>query len=256
VGLAAKPDEAVLISASRPHGFLLARGLEPELLVSALLLPSLDAAVQEASAGLGVHLLKPFTAQMDLHEIHDQLSQTAIRLAGARKPKQAALWCVGEGTEVYLAAVMTAHVNKLPIVFVVENATATAPEFGVCTARPAVLCESSRDAGLACMHVNGLDVRNVQAAAENALGQARDIAGPVVLEVLTYRYQGHADASGFPSRQAQRRDETDPLAKARARIARLGGGIATEARLKGLEHSVRARVSAALNTARTGSPAS
>ena len=45
------------------------------------------------------------------------------------------------------------------------------------------------------------------------------------------------------------REETDPVAKARARIT-LNGGARAEQRLRDIEHAVRADVNAALNTAR------
>ena len=57
------------------------------------------------------------------------------------------------------------------------------------------------------------------------------------------------------TRVAPARELTDPVAKARARIAS-AGGPAAEARLKEIEQSARSAVSAALNAAREGSTAS
>jgi pyruvate dehydrogenase E1 component alpha subunit len=68
--------------------------------------------------------------------------------------------------------------------------------------------------------------------------------------MLTYRYRGHDSASSANARNAEkRRDEADPVAKARARI--LADRVASEAALKAIEKDVREMVGAAAASARS-----
>jgi pyruvate dehydrogenase E1 component alpha subunit len=97
--------------------------------------------------------------------------------------------------------------------------------------------------------VDGIDVRKVRAVGYRAIERARAGDGPAILELLTYRYRGHAAPT--PARAGgmkKRREETDPIAKSRCRI--LDGNLATEAELKAIEKDVRETVNAAAAAAR------
>jgi pyruvate dehydrogenase E1 component alpha subunit len=98
--------------------------------------------------------------------------------------------------------------------------------------------------------VDGIDVRKVRTAARTAIERARRGEGPTILEMLTYRYRGHDVAASANARNAEkRRDEADPVAKARARIA--AERVASEAALKAIEKDVREQVNAAATGARS-----
>ncbi len=251
VALAVEPSEVIAVGSLRPHGILLARGLEPDRLMNALLMGNSNAALSGAYAARRLKVLDAIPpAQATSPVLRTSLAAIGAQLAADCAPRHAAVWCIGEGADGYTDAIEQASKAHAPLVFIIENASAAAPELGVCTASPSALFQRSRQAGVRAQQVNGLDVRVVKAAAQAALEHAWRGEGPTVLEVMTYRYQGHANPTGSPLRVAARRDETDPVAKARARIALIGAGVATDARLKSLEQNVRATVSGALNDAR------
>jgi len=246
VALAAAPGEACFISAPRPHGIILARGLEPGLILNALLG---GASYREACGALDVFFREygatSSGAPLAAVTSPDPAAHTAAHLPASG----AALWWMGAGEGTRFVIVEQAALARNPIVFVIETTTDAPPEAGVCGAPPSALFQMCRDIKVPAHQVSGLDVRGVKTAADAALSDARGGKGPMLLEVLTYRYQGHA-LQGRAGRAGQRREQTDPIALARARIARIGGGMATEARLKDIEQSMRFKVSAALLAAR------
>ncbi|MEQ1576883.1 MAG: thiamine pyrophosphate-dependent enzyme [Hyphomicrobium sp.] len=245
LALAAGPL-CIMIAGPRPHGLMLASGVPPGPLMAALLSGDpqdrsrLDGPVLPASGSPALTLSK---------------------VAAACGREHAAVWCVGEGagageTDALIKVIAHAASQGPPILFVIENTGFDVPDAGLCTAKPSALFELCAEAGIKTSQVNGLDVRSVKAAAQEALSHVRHDArvnggSCVVLEILTYRYKGHANTPGHCVRIERPREETDPVAKARARIA-AAGGASTEARLKGIEQSVRSEVSAALDWARKG----
>jgi pyruvate dehydrogenase E1 component alpha subunit len=246
--LAALPTDLIVVGSTRPHGLMLARGLEPDRLMNALLMGGSSAGLQDAYAALNMKIVE--AVQSTSPELRASLAAAAQQVAAECGQLHAAVWSIGEASDVYFEAIESASKARAPIVVITENASAAAPEFGGCNASPSALFQRCRQTGISAVQVNGLDVRVVKAAADVALQQARRGNGPAVLEVMTYRYQGHANPTGSPLRVASRRDETDPVAKARARIALIGAGVATDARLKNLEQNVRTIVTGALNDAR------
>jgi len=81
---------------------------------------------------------------------------------------------------------------KLPVVYVIEN---NQYAMGTSVSRASAETDFSRR-GLSFeipgMVVDGMDVRAVKAAADEALAHARSGKGPVVLDMQTYRYRGVA----------------------------------------------------------------
>jgi pyruvate dehydrogenase E1 component alpha subunit len=75
---------------------------------------------------------------------------------------------------------------------------------------------------------------------------ARSGQGPIILEMMTYRYRGHSmsDPAKYRTREEvdRMRAEHDPIDQARRRL--LDGGT-TEAELKQIDNEVRDRVAAA-----------
>jgi pyruvate dehydrogenase E1 component alpha subunit len=248
LALAALPTDLIVAGSSRPHGLMLARGLEPDRLMNALLMGGSSAALEERFAALHMRIL--VANQSPSPEVPTLLAAMAEQVVSECGRTHAAVWSIGEPSDAYLEALVNAFKVRAPLVFVIENASAATPQSGACNANPSALFQRCRQAGVTSVQANGLDVRVVKAVADVALQQARRGEGPTVLEVMTYRYQGHANPTGSPLRVASRRDETDPVAKARARIALIGAGVATDARLKNLEQNVRMIVTGALNDAR------
>jgi pyruvate dehydrogenase E1 component alpha subunit len=83
---------------------------------------------------------------------------------------------------------------KLPVVYIIEN---NRYAMGTSTAAFVRADRSSRKAGHSFSipgdQVDGMDVRAVHAAAREALEHCRSGKGPIILEMLTYRYRGTLD---------------------------------------------------------------
>ncbi len=92
-----------------------------------------------------------------------------------------------------------------------------------------------------------MDVRAVKAAAERAVEWCRGGNGPIILEMLTYRYRGHSmsdPAKYRPKEEVDKvRTEHDPIEQVRSRL--LKKGFANEEALKKIDAQVRATVNEA-----------
>jgi len=89
--------------------------------------------------------------------------------------------------------------------------------------------------------VDGMDVRAVKAAGERAVAWCRGGNGPIILEMMTYRYRGHSmsDPAKYRSREEVEkvRAEHDPIEQVRARL--MASGRASEDELKRMDAEVR-----------------
>ena len=94
-----------------------------------------------------------------------------------------------------------------------------------------------------------MDVRAVRAAGERAIARARVGEGPMILEMLTYRYRGHSmsDPAKYRTREEvqQMRETQDPIEQVRVRLVK--GGLAEDDSKK-IDREVRERVNAAADT--------
>ena len=91
------------------------------------------------------------------------------------------------------------------------------------------------------IQVDGMDVRAVKAAADLAVEHCRGGNGPIILEMMTYRYRGHSmsDPAKYRTREEvqKMRSESDPIEQVRQRLMeRFNVG---EDELKGIDREVR-----------------
>jgi pyruvate dehydrogenase E1 component alpha subunit len=140
-----------------------------------------------------------------------------------------------------------AQLWKLPVVYVIEN---NRYAMGTAVARSSAQTDFSRR-GLSFdipgEQVDGMDVRAVKAAGENAVAWCRGGNGPMILEMMTYRYRGHSmsDPAKYRTKEEveKYRTEHDPIEQVRARL--LQKKWASEDELKKIDASVRAVVNEA-----------
>ncbi len=111
---------------------------------------------------------------------------------------------------------------KLPAIFVIEN---NQYAMGTSQQRSTAVRDLYRRGeafGLEGLQVDGMDVVAVKATADEAVAHCRAGQGPIVLEVLTYRYRGHSmsDPAKYRSKEevARVRAERDPIERVRDRL--------------------------------------
>src|SRR5258708_7239567 len=95
--------------------------------------------------------------------------------------------------------------------------------------------------GIPGEQVDGMDVGAVYEAAQTAAEHARSGQGPIILEMLTYRYRGHSmsDPAKYRTKEEvdRMRSEHDPIDHLRQRL--IEEGMATDAEIKGIERRAR-----------------
>jgi TPP-dependent pyruvate/acetoin dehydrogenase alpha subunit len=137
---------------------------------------------------------------------------------------------------------------KLPVVFVCENNL-----YGEYTLTEAVsggsILARAESLGVSASQVDGMAVWELRDAAAVALERARNGAGPVMLEALTYRFVGHSRSDPARYRRPGELDEwqrRDPLLLCAARLAREGVPAGA---VEGVEAEVEAEIQAAREAA-------
>ena len=135
---------------------------------------------------------------------------------------------------------------KLPVVYVIEN-----NRYGMGTSIDRASARTDffhrgMAYGIPGEQVDGMNVLAVHEAGLAASEHARSGQGPIILEMMTYRYRGHSmsDPAKYRTREEVNRvrSEHDPIDQARQRL--LDGGT-TEAMLKEIDDAVRGIVAEA-----------
>jgi pyruvate dehydrogenase E1 component alpha subunit len=130
---------------------------------------------------------------------------------------------------------------RLPVVYVIEN-----NQYGMGTSvkrasATTELCKRGLSFDIPGEQVDGMDVRAVKAAGEKALDHARGGDGPMILEMLTYRYRGHSmsDPAKYRAREEvqKMRSERDPIEQVGRRLQEKGW--ASEEALKDIDKEIR-----------------
>jgi pyruvate dehydrogenase E1 component alpha subunit len=142
-----------------------------------------------------------------------------------------------------------AAVHKLPIVFVVENnryAMGTAIERASATKD-----FYTRGDYIPGIQFDGMNVLQSAEAAKYAIAYAKT-KGPILLEAMTYRYQGHSMSD--PGTTYRNREEVEGVRKARDPISKvqamiLENKLATEAELTAITEEVKKEIDEAVEFA-------
>lgn len=142
---------------------------------------------------------------------------------------------------------------KLPVIYIIEN---NRYAMGTSIARASAMSDfSQRGASfnIPGMQVDGMDVRAVNAAAQQAVAWCRSGSGPIILEMQTYRYRGHSmsDPAKYRTKDEvqKMKAESDPIEQVKQRL--LAANLADEAKLKEIDKEVRAIVAEAADFALT-----
>lgn len=135
----------------------------------------------------------------------------------------------------------------LPVVYIIENnkyGMGTSVERASATTD---LYHRGAAHGIPGEKVDGMDVLAVREAGARAVERARAGEGPMILEMVTYRYRGHSmsDPAKYRTKEEVQkvRAEQDPIDRLRARLAE--DKIMDEAGAKALDREVREIVNAA-----------
>jgi pyruvate dehydrogenase E1 component alpha subunit len=248
--MAARPTDPI-VSSLRSHGHMLARGIPPDVIFAELL--GRTSGISKGRGG-SAHMISQAHAFFGGPGVPGASAGIATGLAFAsryRKSDDVVLCFFGDGTAAkgrIFESYRIAADWKLPIVFVIENNTASTAVGGTLDDTPSNLAAAGVPYGIPGEQVDGIDVRRARSGAACAIGRARSGAGPQIIEILTYRYRGHGGLPARAGASEKRRDDADPITKSRARLIECGD--ATDAALKAIEKEVREQVIAAASAAK------
>ncbi|HEY3901608.1 MAG TPA: thiamine pyrophosphate-dependent enzyme [Chthoniobacter sp.] len=230
-------DNDHLITAYRCHGHALAVGMTMNECMAELF-----GRATGCSKGKGgsMHFFAPDKNFWGGHGIVAGQTPLGLGLAFGIKYKSlkgAALCFMGDGAVnqgCFYESLNLASLFEIPVVYVIEN---NKYSMGTSLERSSVVRECLAQRGEAFLvdwaQANGEDIYEVRATVQTAIDRAHNTSKPTILELDTYRYQGHsvADAShkgGYRSNdelEAHKRDH-DPIQLFKRRL--IAEGILTE----------------------------
>jgi len=239
-----------VITGYRDHGHMLACGMDPKGVMAEL--TGRRGGYSKGKGG-SMHMFSVEKGFFGGHGIVGAQVPLGTGLAFANKYRgndNVSLTYLGDGAanqgQVYESFNM-AKLWKLPVVYVIEN---NQYGMGTSVARASAttnLSQRGRSFDLPGEQIDGMDVRAVKAAGDKATKWCRDGNGPIILEMLTYRYRGHSmsdPAKYRPKEEVDKvRTEHDPIEQVRNRL--LKKGFASEDALKKIDAEVRAVINEA-----------
>ncbi len=243
------------ITAYRDHAHMLAVGLSPNGIMAEL--TGREGGLSKGKGG-SMHMFSREKHFYGGHGIVGAQVPIGTGLAFANQyngSDNVSIAYMGDGAsnqgQVYEAFNM-AKLWNLPVVYIIEN---NQYAMGTAVHRASSQTDFSQRGSsfnIPGVKVDGMDVRAVYAAAKDAVEYARE-NGPIILEMLTYRYRGHSmsDPAKYRSKdEVQRmRAERDPIEQVKMRI--LEGNLATEDELKDIDKKIRAIVTESADFATT-----
>jgi pyruvate dehydrogenase E1 component alpha subunit len=242
-----------IIASYRCHGHMLACGMDPKGVMAEL---TGRAAGYSKGKGGSMHMFSKEQNFFGGHGIVGAQVPIGTGLGFAHKHWKDGLVAVcylGDGAvnqgQVYESLNMAA-LWKLPVLYVIEN-----NKYGMGTSQERASAGELHDRGegygIPGQAVDGMDVRAVREAGAKALDYVRSGHGPMILEMMTYRYRGHSMSDPAKYRT---REEVDEMRKGHDPIDHLGAYIvetkaATQDELKEIDREIRARITEAADFA-------
>jgi pyruvate dehydrogenase E1 component alpha subunit len=214
-----------VITGYRDHGHMLACGMDPKGVMA-----ELTGRRDGYSKGKGgsMHMFSVERGFYGGHGIVGAQVSLGTGIAFANRYRNNGRVCLtyfGDGAanqgQVYESFNM-AELWKLPVVYVIEN---NRYAMGTAVTRASAQTDFSRRGlsfNIPGEQVDGMDVRAVKAAGDRAVKWCRDGNGPILLEMMTYRYRGHSmsDPAKYRTREEvdKVRTEHDPIEQVRLRL--------------------------------------
>ena len=231
VGLqsAMKVGRDSVITGYRDHGHMLAYGIDPKVIMAEL--TGRAAGISKGKGG-SMHM---FSVEHGFYGGHGIVgAQVALGTGLAFKHQYSkdggtCLAYFGDGAanqgQVYESFNM-AKLWDLPVIYAIENnkyAMGTAVERSASEPDFYKRGESFRIPGI---QVDGMDVLAVRGAAEEAMAWTQAGKGPIILELMTYRYRGHSmsDPAKYRTREEVQgfREQHDPIDRAAKDLEAMG----------------------------------
>ena len=242
-------DKDAIITSYRDHGHMLACGMDPKGVMAEL--TGRRGGYSKGKGG-SMHMFSVEKAFYGGHGIVGAQVPLGTGLAFANRYRgndNVSLTYLGDGAanqgQVYESFNM-AKLWKLPVIYVIEN---NQYGMGTSVARASAttnLSQRGRSFDIPGEQVDGMDIRAVKAAGDKAVKWCREGNGPIILEMLTYRYRGHSmsDPAKYRTREEVEkvRGERDPIEQVRHRLLEKG---MTEEALKKIDSEIRATVNEA-----------
>ncbi len=234
--------EDAIITAYRDHGMGLAMGMDPNVCMAELF-----GKEDGCSKGKGgsMHFFDAEKKMMGGHAIVGAHLPLATGIAFANKYRGEDTVCLcffGDGAMAqgaYREALNLAGIYDLPVVFICEN-----NQYAMGTAVDRVqsnpdLFKHGSTFGFPCSLASGMDVFSVRTAVEKHVDLARQNQ-PSMLEVRTYRYQGHSISDPAEYRQEGELDaRRSEDAIVRLETYMTDHGIATDDEIEALDDQVK-----------------
>jgi pyruvate dehydrogenase E1 component alpha subunit len=233
-----------IITGYRDHGHMLATGMDPKGVMAEL--TGRRGGYSKGKGG-SMHMFSVEKGFYGGHGIVGAQVPLGTGLAFANRYREndnVSLTYFGDGAanqgQVYESFNMAA-LWKLPVVYIIEN---NRYAMGTSVQRSSAETDFSQR-GLSFkipgIQVDGMDVRAVKSAGDMSVEWCRSGKGPIILEMLTYRYRGHSmsDPAKYRTKEEvqKMRSEQDPIEQVKERL--LKAKWASEDELKAIDKEVR-----------------
>lgn len=225
VGAAASTKGDYWISAYREHGHAIAKGVPPRAVMA-----ELYGKATGASKGLGgsMHIFDrdvDFLGGYGIVGAHVPLANGVAWASRHRDEGRVVVCFFGDGAAnqgAFFEGLALSALYKLPVVYICEN---NFYAMGTPLHRQSALSDMSLRAlgvGMAREQVtNGMDVELVRERVGAAARYAREGNGPVLLELVTYRFRGHSmsdPAKYRPAGELEEKRKSDPILLTASRL--------------------------------------
>jgi len=230
VGAAAATKDDYWIAAYREHGHAMAKGVDAKSMMAELFGKATGCTKGQ---GGSMHLYSKehdFLGGYGIVGAHVPLANGVAWAARARGEDRVCVCFFGDGAAnqgAFFEALALAQLFKLPVVFICEN---NFYAMGTPLHRQSALTDMSLRAlgvGMVREQFEGFDVEDVRNRVAAAADFARSGKGPVLLEIVTYRYRGHSMSDPAKYRPKgeleEKKQESDPLKITAAKLRDVHG---------------------------------